>query len=124
MKIVSWNLQWDTTDPARRMTSALDHLQELFGTAPDSLVVMVQEIRLESLNALLENSWVQRDFNLTDSTPPCSIYDYVQGDSFVQETVLEGNTLLHPDNVTKITQDTRLFPRALRYPHGKRRTVC
>ncbi|KAL6702729.1 hypothetical protein ACN47E_001011 [Coniothyrium glycines] len=83
LKIVSWNLQWSTPDPARRATAALDHLQARFGAAPGPLVVMLQEVCLESLEALLENPWVQANFNLTDSTPPCSIYDDVHGDSFV-----------------------------------------
>ena len=83
LKIVSWNLQWSTPDPARRVTAALDHLQDRFGTAPGPLVVMLQEVCQESLQALLENPWVQRNFNMTDSTPPRSIHDDVHGDSFV-----------------------------------------
>lgn len=83
LKIVSWNIEWSTPDPARRVTAALDHLQERFGTAPGPLVVMLQEVCLKSLQALLEHPWVQRNFNLTDSTTPRSIHDYVHGDSFV-----------------------------------------
>lgn len=83
LKIVSWNLECFTPDPARRVTAALDHLQARFGAAPGPLAVMLQEVCLESLQAVLENPWVQENFNLTDTTPPCSIYDDVHGDSFV-----------------------------------------
>ncbi|OAL43768.1 hypothetical protein IQ07DRAFT_551838 [Pyrenochaeta sp. DS3sAY3a] len=83
LKIVSWNLEWSAPDPARRATAALDHLQQRFGAAPGPLVVMLQEVCLESLRALLENPWLQRNFNLTETTPPQSIYDDVCGDSFV-----------------------------------------
>lgn len=46
---------------------------------------MLQEVCLESLPAILDHAWVQKNFNLTQSEPPRSIYDNIHGDSFVLE---------------------------------------
>jgi hypothetical protein len=79
LKVVSWNLCWNTPDPQRRVAAILCHLQDVFGTEPNRLVVMFQEARLESLQAIEENSWVQRNFILTDSDAPESIYKDIPG---------------------------------------------
>jgi hypothetical protein len=54
---------------------------------PDDLVVMLQGICPESLPAICNNSWVQQNFVLTESDVPQSIYDTVEGPSFVIKTV-------------------------------------
>ncbi|KAJ8108415.1 hypothetical protein OPT61_g8186 [Boeremia exigua] len=83
LKVVSWNLECFTPDPARRATAALDHLQERFGTAPGQPVVMLQELCDESLHAIHENPWVRQNFTLSDSTPPHSVYEEVPGENFI-----------------------------------------
>lgn len=69
----------------------MSHLQTLFGTTPHSLVVMLQEVCLESLQALRSNSWVQQNFTLSDSDAPQSIYDTVEGSSFVMKSAYWGS---------------------------------
>lgn len=69
----------------------MSHLQTLFGTTPHSLVVMLQEVCLESLQALRSNSWVQQNFTLSDSDAPQSIYDTVEGSSFVMKFAYWGS---------------------------------
>ncbi|KAF2809898.1 uncharacterized protein BDZ99DRAFT_299407 [Mytilinidion resinicola] len=59
LKVVSWNIDWFSPSPLDRASAALGHLEEHFGTVPGNLVVMLQEVCHESLQAILENSWVQ-----------------------------------------------------------------
>lgn len=44
---------------------------------------MFEEVCRESLQAILESSWVQRNFVLSNSEPPESLYTEIIGDSFV-----------------------------------------
>ena len=84
LKIVTWNLDWRLPDPATRATAAMRHLESLFTKRPGLLVVMLQEVCLESLEALRNDQWVQENFVMTDSDLPKSIHnDDVEGDSFI-----------------------------------------
>lgn len=88
LKIVTWNLDWRLPDPAKRATAAMRHLESLFTKRPGLLVVMLQEVCLESLQALRNNPWVQENFVMTDSDLPKSIHDEVEGDSFIMREEL------------------------------------
>jgi tyrosyl-DNA phosphodiesterase 2 len=44
---------------------------------------MFQEVRRESLQIILENSWAQRNFVLSNIDPPESLYANIPGNSFV-----------------------------------------
>ena len=44
---------------------------------------MLQEVCLESLRAILENFWVQRNFILSEVRPPDSLYIDMPGESFI-----------------------------------------
>jgi tyrosyl-DNA phosphodiesterase 2 len=44
---------------------------------------MLQEVGRESLQVIMENSWVQRNFVLSNVDPPESIYTDIRGDSFI-----------------------------------------
>lgn len=83
LKIVSWSLSWSSLGPAARASVALGHLRGIFGEVQDPLVVMFQDVRRESLQAILENSWVQRNFLLSKVDPPDSLYRNIPGNSFV-----------------------------------------
>ncbi|KAK3302603.1 uncharacterized protein B0T15DRAFT_543350 [Chaetomium strumarium] len=52
------------------------HLRTMFGPEPRNLVVMLQELRDESLEAILEDEWAQQNFALSDTDPPYSDYAY------------------------------------------------
>ena len=58
LKVVSWNIDAFSLGLGIRTSLALGHLQELFGIALGHLVVMLQEVCHESLQAILENLWV------------------------------------------------------------------
>ncbi|RSL52229.1 hypothetical protein CEP54_011030 [Fusarium duplospermum] len=66
----SWNLNWSDPDPAARTRASLAHLEEILGTEPHNLVVMLQEVSPASLHAILGNPWVQRNFVVSDGKPP------------------------------------------------------
>jgi hypothetical protein len=51
----------------------------MFGQAPHNLVVMFQELRQESLQAILEDEWAQQNFVLSDTEPP--YLHYTDGES-------------------------------------------
>jgi tyrosyl-DNA phosphodiesterase 2 len=68
---------------AARALAALGHLKGIFGEEPGPLVIMLQEVRRESLQVIMENSWVQRNFVLSNVDPPESIYTDIGGDSFI-----------------------------------------
>jgi hypothetical protein len=68
LKIVSWNLEFDAPDPDSRATAAISHLESLFGSTPDDLVIMLQEVCSESYRAIHENSWVRQNFISCDAS--------------------------------------------------------
>ncbi|KAH8742602.1 hypothetical protein F5883DRAFT_595720 [Diaporthe sp. PMI_573] len=82
LKVVSWNIDCFSPDPAARASAALGELKRLFGDPPGHLVVMFQEVCAESLQAILEDSWVQGNFALSNKRPPNSLYADVPGESF------------------------------------------
>lgn len=88
LKIVTWNLGWRLPDPAKRATAAMRHLESIFTKRPGLLVVMLQEVCLESLRALRNDQWVQENFVMTDSDLSKSIHDEVVGDSFIMREEL------------------------------------
>ncbi len=85
LKIVSWNIDLASPGPAERASAVMKHLKEHFGDAPESLVVMLQEVRHESLQAILENPWVRRNFAVSDVEAPQAMYKNILGESFLIE---------------------------------------
>ena len=83
LKVVSWNIDWSSPGPAARASAALEHLKELFGEVPGDFVVMLQEVCHKSLQVILENPWVQRNFVLSNVDPPKSLYTNSPGQSFI-----------------------------------------
>jgi tyrosyl-DNA phosphodiesterase 2 len=81
LKVVSWNINWSSAGIEARATAALEHLQELFGEIQDPFVVMFQEVCRESLQTILNNLWVQRNFVLSNTKAPESLYTNLHGDS-------------------------------------------
>lgn len=85
LKVVSWNIDWSSAGAEARATAALEYLEGLFGELQDPFVVMFQEVCGESLQAILENPWVQRNFFLSNIEAPESRYTHIPGDSFVMK---------------------------------------
>lgn len=53
LKIVSWNVDYSSHDPASRIAALLDHIQDKFGGTEACLVIFLQEICHESLCQIL-----------------------------------------------------------------------
>lgn len=105
LKVVSWNLECFGLDPEGRASAALTHLKHLFGEAPEDVVVMLQEIRPESLRAILEHAWVQQNFTLSNIDTPAP--------SFVmREKFLEG----YRDFTLMMVPKTLIISKCFRMP--------
>jgi hypothetical protein len=83
LKVVSWNIECFGLGQAARAFAALGHLKGLCGEEPGPLVVILQEVRRESLQVIMENSWVQRNLVLSNVGPPESTYTDIAGNSFI-----------------------------------------
>lgn len=83
LKVVSWNIDWSKPEPAVRASAALRHLKGMFGEGSGPLVVMLQEVCCKSLQVILENSWVQQNFVLSNVKPPESLHTDIPGESFI-----------------------------------------
>ncbi|KAG8362099.1 hypothetical protein FVEN_g8 [Fusarium venenatum] len=106
LKVVSWKLFPSASSLAAvRASAAIDHLRNMFGQKPDNLVVMPQEIREESLDAILKNEWAQQNFILSDTEPPYSEYKFDQFDDFD-----EGKGDLESNQCFSMTMVSRNLP--------------
>lgn len=68
VKIVSWNIDHLTLGVKARVSAALRHLEDSFGGNPGLLVVMLQEVCNQSLQVILEDTWVLSNFVLSNNT--------------------------------------------------------
>ena len=82
IKVVSWNIYMKAPDPAR-VSATLTYLRSRFGNIPCRQVIMFQEVRLESLQAILDDPWVQTNFVVSNVCPPDSLYTGFSSESFV-----------------------------------------
>jgi hypothetical protein len=62
----------------------MDHLEEVFGDPSSPLVVMLQEVRHESLRAILEHPWITRNFALSNTHPPRPVFALIMVSHHVQ----------------------------------------
>ncbi len=62
-----------------------EQLKGMFGEGSGPLVVMLQEVCCKSLQVILENSWVQQNFVLSNVNPPESLYTDIPGKSFIMK---------------------------------------
>ncbi|KAH6631505.1 Endonuclease/exonuclease/phosphatase [Chaetomium tenue] len=83
LKVVCWNLDAFSPDPRARGSAAMSYLGRMFGDVPGCLVLMLQEVCPESLQAILEHPWVQRNFIVSNTEPPESVIRHLPGESFV-----------------------------------------
>ncbi|KAI3399715.1 hypothetical protein diail_5782 [Diaporthe ilicicola] len=74
LKIASWNLFFSAPAAAARASAAIAYMRTMFGQKPRGLVVMLQELRQESLEVILKDKWAQQNFSLSDTKPPYSHY--------------------------------------------------
>lgn len=70
LKIVSWNIDFMRPGKTDRTFSAMSYLKERFGDPPSPLVIMLQEITYESLEAILAHQWVKDHFTISEIAAP------------------------------------------------------
>lgn len=85
LTVISWNINFPNPDTKARTVEILNHLARLCEDGPRHTVIMFQEVCKDSLEAVLENSWVQRFFKLSDVASLESFYTEIAGDSFIMK---------------------------------------
>lgn len=71
--IISWNIDVHKPGPKPRAVAILSHLEGSCGEVPTRTAIMLQEVCQDSLSAILESSWVQRFFKISNVAPPESL---------------------------------------------------
>ena len=82
LRVVSWNIYMNRFWVEERASAALKHLRNIFGDETKSIVIMFQAVRNESLRTILEDSWVQQNFILSNIGPPKDIFFDIPDESF------------------------------------------
>ena len=67
LRLFSWNLYFGAF-ARERATTAMKYLQKTL-TSADNTVIMLQEVRKESLEAILADKWIQANFTVSDIKP-------------------------------------------------------
>ena len=57
-------------DRRKRALAAMTHLKDVFGDPPTPLVIMLQEVHSDSLVAILEHSWIKKNFTISNVDAP------------------------------------------------------
>ncbi len=57
-------------DRRKRALSAMTHLKDVFGDPPPPSVIMLQEVDSDSLAAILEHSWIKKNFAISNVDAP------------------------------------------------------
>ena len=57
-------------DRRKRAHSAMTHLKDMFGDPPPPSVIMLQEVHSDSLAAILEHSWIKKNFAISNVDAP------------------------------------------------------
>jgi hypothetical protein len=70
LKVVSWNIKFNSPGPATRVASILQYLRHIFGNDPDQMAILLQEVCQESADEILKNKWVQENFAVVGQEPP------------------------------------------------------
>lgn len=84
LRIVSWNVDFMAPGRARRASSAMAHLKEIFGDPPPPLVIMLQEVHSQSLAAILAHSWIRQNFVLSNVDAPHNYFTLMMVSQHVQ----------------------------------------
>ena len=70
LRIISWNIDFMAPDRRKRALSAMTHLKDVFGDPPPPSVIMLQEVHSDSLAAILEHSWIKKNFAISNVDAP------------------------------------------------------
>jgi len=70
IKLVSWNIDFQASNPQARMTRALEYLHQLISALPTSTpsIILLQEMTSSDLTLIQHTDWIQQNFHITDPT--------------------------------------------------------
>ena len=84
LRVVSWNIDFMAPRRASRASAAMAHLKEVFGDSPPPLVIMLQEVHSQSLEAILSHSWIRNNFVLSNVEAPSRYFTLMMVSQQVQ----------------------------------------
>lgn len=71
-------------DRRKRALSAMTHLKDVFGDPPPPSVIMLQEVHSDSLAAILEHSWIKKNFAISDVDAPERYFTLIMVSQHIQ----------------------------------------
>ena len=75
IQILTWNVDYMTTHPTKRLVAALAHIQkDVFSCrideSPEPCCILLQEVNQSAFHAILENEWIRKHFAITPVAAP------------------------------------------------------
>ena len=70
LRMISWNIDGMTLGRKERAHAAINHLKDVFGDSPPPSIIMLQEVNSDSLAAMLEHSWIRKNFAISNVEAP------------------------------------------------------
>ncbi|KIJ14338.1 hypothetical protein PAXINDRAFT_12987 [Paxillus involutus ATCC 200175] len=73
IRVLTWNIDFASRNPRKRLVGALGHIQEVFGCMtpgerPEPCCILLQEVSIAAFPLILTNEWVQRCFVVVPSS--------------------------------------------------------
>ncbi|KIK82604.1 hypothetical protein PAXRUDRAFT_832172 [Paxillus rubicundulus Ve08.2h10] len=73
IRVLTWNIDFASRNPRKRLVGALTHIQEVFGCRtpserPEPCCILLQEVSIAAFPLILTNEWVQRCFVVVPSS--------------------------------------------------------
>ncbi|KAL8788210.1 MAG: hypothetical protein Q9195_007425 [Heterodermia aff. obscurata] len=69
IKLLTWNIDFQTPLPSARMHAALTHLQTLLPATSPPALILLQEMTPPDLHLIQSTPWIRTTFHLTDLSP-------------------------------------------------------
>jgi len=107
----------------KRAFSAMAHLKDVFGDPPPPLVIMLQEVDCDSLAAILEHSWIKKNFAISNVDAPqryftlMMVSQHLQAESwfrFPLSTHMERDALVVDVPISPVAAESEHSKRILR----------
>ncbi|KAH8586655.1 hypothetical protein B0O99DRAFT_678626 [Bisporella sp. PMI_857] len=70
LRLVFWNIHFEGPNLESRGLSAIGHLKEVFGNSPTSMIIILQGVHRQSLEAICKTSWIRENFVLSNAKAP------------------------------------------------------
>ncbi|KAH6672605.1 hypothetical protein B0J14DRAFT_594030 [Halenospora varia] len=84
LRVVSWNIYFEGPDLESRGSSAMARLKEIFGDSPTPMVIILQGVHHQSLEAICVNLWIRENFVLSNVKAPQPCFTLVMASREIQ----------------------------------------